>query len=294
MKTKPIAPISERFTRDTGFTLTELIVVVAVVAILALVLPRSLAVMHTKSTGTSCLSNARQLIFAIQVYSADFSGALPPNPDDGNTTPGLNWCPGIAGRGGAQEFNPDILDDPSRSLLVPYGVNHLHFRCPADPRVGVYTGPKPELRGQRILSARTFSMNGAVGTDGYAAGGRAPFHGPWLNNSHTHQRSGPWQVYGNVADFVNPGPSQTFVLIDEDHRGLNDGHFALGMQVAEWLDLPGSYHNKSASVAFADGHTELHPWRDPRTTFTGSSFVRTQVPGSVDWLWLSSHTSARK
>ncbi len=67
-----------------------------------------------------------------------------PNPDDGNTDPGYNWCGGQAGNKGAEEFSPDILVDPSRSLLIQYlGQNAKVFKCPADTRTGVYQGTNP-------------------------------------------------------------------------------------------------------------------------------------------------------
>ncbi len=31
------------------------------------------------------------------------------------------------------------------------------------------------------------------------------------------------------------------------------------------IDFPASYHNGSGGLSFADGHSEIHKWRDPRT-----------------------------
>jgi prepilin-type processing-associated H-X9-DG protein len=31
------------------------------------------------------------------------------------------------------------------------------------------------------------------------------------------------------------------------------------------VDYPASYHNNAAGFAFADGHSEIHKWFDPRT-----------------------------
>ena len=33
-------------------------------------------------------------------------------------------------------------------------------------------------------------------------------------------------VYGKFADFVNPGPGRTWVILDEDDYSLNDAGFA--------------------------------------------------------------------
>jgi len=62
-----------------GFTLIELCVVLATVAVLAAVLLPALADTKPNSQAFQCLNNQRQIMLAWQMYAADNSDLLPPN-----------------------------------------------------------------------------------------------------------------------------------------------------------------------------------------------------------------------
>jgi prepilin-type N-terminal cleavage/methylation domain-containing protein/prepilin-type processing-associated H-X9-DG protein len=293
-----------------AFTLIELLVVIAVIAILAALLLPALSQAKQRAQGALCLSRGNQMMTAMLMYAGDNNDFYPPNPDDANTDPGYNWCSGNAGIGGAQEFDPDVLQDPSRSLLIKYlsGSADL-FRCPADLRQGLYQGGNPAFMGQIVPAARTFSMNQAVGTidPGFAASEFSgsgfvhsgvpdlPVNGPWLNGERTNRHNDPWRSFGKSSDVGPPGPSDLWVLVDENAQGLNDAAFAFSMAIPGWLDYPGSYHNGGCGLAFADGHSELHHWLDSGTKMFGSDKIGSATsspPGWRDWSWMATHTSA--
>jgi prepilin-type N-terminal cleavage/methylation domain-containing protein/prepilin-type processing-associated H-X9-DG protein len=283
-----------------GFTLLELLVVIAIIGILAALLLPVLSRGKQKGQGVSCLNNGHQLMLALTLYTSDNQDLFPPNPDDANRIPGHNWCSGNAGVGGREEFNPDVLRDPSRNLLAEYlGGNISVFRCPADKRMGLYQGQDPAMVGTIVPSIRTFSMSQAVGTicpgfdahQGHHGAPTMPVNGPWLDNAHSHRRDSPWFTYGKLSTIRAPGPAMLWVLLDEDLKDLNDAAFGYGMERAIWYDVPGTFHDSGCGFAFADGHSEFHKWQYHAEKH-GWGFVITDPADLNDWLWMRQRTSA--
>ena len=58
-----------------------------------------------------------------------------------------------------------------------------------------------------------------------------------------------------------PGPSMTFVTLDEREDSINDGTFFTSVNnLGSITDIPASYHNGAAGFCFSDGHSEIHRW----------------------------------
>ena len=306
MSNKSSAPVKAQGRAPSAFTLVEMLVVMAVIGILAALLLHILSKGKQRAQQIYCLDNGKQIMTAMTMYSGDFNDFFPPNPDDGNTIIGHNWCSGEAGVGEPAEFNPDILKDQERSLLSSYLKGNVSvFHCPGDLRTGRYQGTDPSLIGKTVPAARTFSMNQAVGTicpgfdaTGFSIGNAShsgvpnlPVNGPWLNSEHSNRRDSPWMTYGKMTTIRAPGPSMLWVLVDEDVANLNDAAFAFGMEIAKWHDAPGTYHDGGCGFAFADGHSESHHWKSTASK-QGHQTPVANANDLLDWEWMRDRTSA--
>jgi prepilin-type N-terminal cleavage/methylation domain-containing protein len=297
--------------RRGAFTLIELLVVIAIIGILSALLLPVLAKDKQKAQGIVCMNNSRQLALGMQLYSHDYQDFYPPNPDDRNTMDGYNWCPGDVRGGladlppGPDTFNPTILRNEKKCLVVPYVKNIAIFKCPADLRSGPYSGNDPALAGKIVPAARSISMNQGVGTidPAFAANPgandhdgvpRLPVNGPWLNGHHSHRHNHPYATFGRGADFNAVSPSQIFLTLDENQRSINDGAFGVSAAVAMWIDFPANYHHNSCGFSFCDGHAELHKWRTGALNpGPNGRMVPRVAADNPDWQWLRDHATAR-
>ena len=143
-------------------------------------------------------------------------------------------------------------------------------------------------------------------------------HGHWLRVGAAHQRRRPaWDgppgltVYKKTSQMIRPSPAGIWVVLDEREDSINDGWFAVSMNGTSAtpggapdpskyiiIDFPASYHHRSAGFAFADGHSEIHKWRDQRTMPIlrrgQDTALRVPSPNNVDVAWIHEHSTGFK
>ena len=57
------------------------------------------------------------------------------------------------------------MKDPNMTMVAPYVANSISiWHCPADTRMGTYTGTNPSFKGKSVAACRSISMSSACGT----------------------------------------------------------------------------------------------------------------------------------
>ena len=275
--------------RNRGFTLIELLVVIAIIAILAAMLLPALSRAKAKAQGTYCMNNSRQLILGWKMYVEDNREVLP-FVKHGPYAWMDGWLDYTAAR---DNWDPEM--HIKKSILWPYCKSPQIFKCPADSSmVNVLGRSLPRVRSVASLNW---------------VGGRGENRPMGWSNTDYGTTSGEARIYRKSSDMVNPGPSMTFVFLDEREDSINDGMFVVAMEGAPRgvgaspnpsaygiVDYPASYHGNAGGFAFADGHAEIKRWRDPRTqppVLKGQvrDFNFKPTPNNPDVAWLQERST---
>ncbi len=237
--------------RQVGFTLVELIVVIAVIALLMGILLPVMRAIRLEARAVVCSSNLKQICLALATYEHE-NGTFPQGFDDLT----YQWAPPPGGyvgemlfdkRGGwwfqllkpslGKDFGPNgLLWCPSRTVQDPtpranilcgnYGVNRAICRDAPGAVGGDFVGKPLSALGILPLEATLLVLD-----SGYSLIS-------WLGATSTNV-----QVFENpkrVASFYVPGLS-----INKERTFLHG---------SEQDALDGRHPHKTVNVGFADGH----------------------------------------
>lgn len=234
----------------SAFTLMELLVVIAAVAILAALLLPAAAKAKAVAQSSDCGNNFKQLQMAWQLYTVDFNDSFP-----ANKWIAVNWQDGCPS--GYQTTSDSwVLGDATvdtqpwniqNGCLYTYTRALQLYHCPID-RSTVDAWPHTTRK-------RSYSMSYYMdGTEGKP------------------------ERKTKLSQIKNP--SGAFVFIEEHEDSINDGVFFVhvpgddGEQAerannptfggAHWMDLPAGRHNQGCNLSFVDGHAEHWRWKWPK------------------------------
>lgn len=241
-----------RTRRHFGFTLVELLVVVAVIAILAALLLPTLSGAKKRAQTTLCVSNLRQLTVAFHNYVDDHNDKIMENhPVVAAGSIGQpSWVAGLM----SYENDPDVAP-----WIKPEATNAALFYV--EGRLAGTINAKIPIT--RFFGSISPSMNG-----------------PGI--------PGDGNRFRLVSQIRNA--SRMMLFIDEHEDSIGAGLFKEQMPTNYdvWTSLPASRHNGAGTLSFVDGHVEAKKWQDPQTLVPVSRQRRsfTFQTNNLDRKWL--------
>ncbi len=119
----------------------------------------------------------------------------------------------------------------------------------------------------------------------------------WMGRSALALTPG-YRVFKKTSNITGISPSDTIVLLDQRSDSIDDGVFGIDMAKNQLMGYPSGYHNGASGLTFADGHAEIHKWRDARTL--PMPIAKTKLPWSgvfspinQDVVWLQQHATVK-
>jgi prepilin-type N-terminal cleavage/methylation domain-containing protein len=244
---------SQMEARNRGFTLVELLMVIAITAVLAGVLLAVLSAARSGGQQSVCLDNLKQLAIGCHMYSADNDGRLVPNlPQSPPVETERLWVPGNLAHA-ADATNSALV---RQGLIYPYLRDDASLHCPADLSLA-----------QGLPRVRSYSMNG------------------WFGSRYMEQTAAQsaYRTFVNSTELASVGPDELWMIADEHESTIDDAFFLVTMDDSRpFANFPAARHGLGFALAFGDGSVETSQLKDPETRERLQSAGEIN-PGNSDW-----------
>jgi len=269
-----------------AFTLVELLVVITIIAILASLLLPTLSKAREKSRSIQCLNNVRQMNLAWTMYAHDNEDHLIYNmPFSSPALRRYRWILGYMRLGRADFYDHTYTPFLTENRLSPYISKATKpYLCPSDRTL-------VEISGKKVKWNRSIVLNKWMGDTPKQPGTNEDVNLKSLNN-----------IYGTLSEVKKP--SARFTFLNSRRDTIDNGFFENGFSALftparyRWYEHPAKYHSNSSSFAFADGHSELHKWRNEWEQEDAWNPVQsasgTAAPFDEDIKWLNERSTEPK
>jgi prepilin-type N-terminal cleavage/methylation domain-containing protein len=241
-------------TRLHGFTLVELLVVIAVIAVLLAILIPATRAAREQGQRAVCLSNLRQLTSAWIQYADDHDGKLVCGSAGSLTITGslgrLRKLEGWAGSAfGYPKSRASLLNNPAKGAMWRYVQDVDVYRCPRG-RAG------HAITYSTVASANSIDVNGTYLPD--RAGDELVRPGRRVGDTVLKLT--------RITDIVSPGASARAVFVDLGQTPAGNDFLVYYLAPKwSWVSAPPIHHAEGVTLSMADGHAEYWKWKGRET-----------------------------